>query len=303
MKAYKNILIMILLLAISPSLRAQLNPLGSQYFQNRYLANPAMAGIAEGARLNVGYRSQWNSIPGAPRNTSVTGDVRMNKVGLGINFYKDQAGLLDRSKLVASYAYHLPLNDEEKQIHFGLSLGLQRERLNTEAIVGSGNDQTAMNFNDRETIFDGDFGFAYTSSKLSVEGSLSNLKKQIKGEDQNTADYSTFYTAISYQFIIKDFKLSPKVAYRGVRNYDDLVDIGAELSTSNEQLNLTTLYHSNKSYTLGLGYKHKKQWQLLALYTTTTRALQSYSNGSFELGLQLNLGKQAKESSTDLSSR
>lgn len=293
----------ILLLTFSLPLFAQLNPLGSQYFQNRYLANPAMAGYQEGVRLNVGYRSQWNSIPGAPRNTSVTGDLKTGKVGLGINFYKDQAGLLDRTKLVASYAYHLPLNDEEKQLHFGLSLGLQRERLNTEAMVGSQNDQTALNFNDRETIFDGDFGFAYTSNKLSVEGSLSNLKKQIKGEDQNTADYSTFYTAISYQINLKDWKLSPKVAYRGVRNYDDLVDLGAELSMNNEQLNLTTLYHSNKSYTLGIGYKHKKQWQLLGLYTTTTRALQSYSNGSFELGLQLNLGKQPKESSTDLSSR
>jgi type IX secretion system PorP/SprF family membrane protein len=279
----------------SHTLFAQLNPLGAQYFQNRYLANPAMAGIAEGARLNVGYRSQWNSIPGAPQNTSVTGDFRSGKVGVGINFYKDQAGLLNRSKFVASYAYHLPLNDEEKQIHFGLSLGFQRERLNTDAIVGSQNDQTAMNFNDRETIFDGDFGLAYTSNKLTIEGSLSNLKKQLTGEDQSTADYSTFYTAISYQFKIKDWNINPKLAYRGVRNYEDLVDIGAEIRTNNQQLGFTTLYHSNKSYTLGMGYKHKKQWQLVGLYTTTTRALQNYSNGSFELGLQLNLGKQPKE--------
>lgn len=291
MKLYKSILT-ILSLLLSTTLTAQINPLASQYFQNRYLANPAMAGIEEGARLNVGYRSQWNSIPGSPKNTAVTADLRTGKVGLGVNFYKDQAGLLDRTKLVASYAYHLPLNDEEKQIHFGLSLGIQRERLNTASIIGSGNDQTAANFNDRETIFDGDFGMAYTSNKLTIEGSLSNLKKQLKGEDQNTADYSTFYTAISYQLDIKDWKLSPKLAYRGVKNYDDMIDLGAELRTNNEQLSFSAFYHSNKSYTMGLGYKHKKQWQVVGLYTTSTRAIRNYSNGSFELGLQLNLSKQ-----------
>lgn len=300
---YKIVALLTLLQLTIQSLQAQINPLASQYYQNRYLANPAMAGIAEGARINVGYRSQWNSIPGAPKNTSVTGDLKTGKVGLGINFYKDQAGLLDRTKLVASYAYHLPLNDEEKQIHFGLSLGIQRERLNTASIIGSGNDQTAANFNDRETIFDGDFGMAYTSNKLTLEGSLINLKKQLKGEDQNTADYSTYYTAISYQLNLQDWQLSPKLAYRGVKNYDDMIDLGAELRTNNDQLAFSTLYHSNKSYTLGLSYKHKKQWQMIGLYTTSTRAIRNYSNGSFELGLQVNLGKQTRESQSDLSSR
>lgn len=206
----KSITLLFACVAIGFSATAQLNPLNAQYFQNPYLANPAMAGIKNGVRVNVGFRSQWNSVPGAPKNTSVTAEFGSDKVGLGLNLYKDQAGLLDRTKMVASYAYHLPFSDDDKGLSFGLSLGIQRERLNTSAIVGSVNDPLALGFNDRETILDGDFGVAYTSSRLTVEGSLSNLKKQLKGEDQNTADYSTFYTAASYKINVADWQFTPR---------------------------------------------------------------------------------------------
>lgn len=296
----KSITLLFACVAIGFSATAQLNPLNAQYFQNPYLANPAMAGIKNGVRVNVGFRSQWNSVPGAPKNTSVTAEFGSDKVGLGLNLYKDQAGLLDRTKMVASYAYHLPFSDDEKGLSFGLSLGIQRERLNTSAIVGSVNDPLALGFNDRETILDGDFGVAYTSSRLTVEGSLSNLKKQLKGEDQNTADYSTFYTAASYKINVADWQFTPKVAYRGVRNYQDMIDFGVEVKTFADQLGLSTLYHSNKSFSFGLSYQKSKQWQLLAAYSTAATPIQSYSNGSFELGLQLNLSNMKRAEKVDV---
>lgn len=296
----KLTLVLVVFATASFQVNAQLNPMAAQYFQNPYIANPAMAGIQSGIRVNLGFKSQWNSVPGAPKNTSITADYGSGKVGIGFNFYKDQAGLLDRTKMVASYAYHLPFSDENKSLSFGLSLGVQRERLNTDAIIGSANDPLALGFNDRETILDGDFGVAYTSSRLTVEGALSNLKKQLMGEDQNTADYSTFYTAASYRFNFSDWQITPKVAYRGVRNFSDMVDFGAEIKTFSQQLGLSTLYHSNKSYSFGLTYQKNQQWQLLAAYTTPTNLIQAYSNGSFEIGLQLNLSNMKREEKVDI---
>ncbi len=139
----------VLALAFSASISnstAQINPLGAQYFQNQYLANPAMAGYQSGMRLNLGYRNQWDNIPGSPKNISVTGDYGTEKVGVGINFFKDEAGLLNRSRIQASYAYHLPLNDDSQKLHFGISLGIQTERLNNQAIVGSPNDQDSFGY-------------------------------------------------------------------------------------------------------------------------------------------------------------
>ena len=285
----------VLVLALSASISnstAQINPLGAQYFQNQYLANPAMAGYQGGMRLNLGYRNQWDNIPGSPKNISVTGDYGTEKVGVGINFFKDEAGLLNRSRFQASYAYHLPLNDDSQKLHFGISLGIQTERLNNQAIVGSPNDQSAISFNDQESILDGDFGMAYTSSNFSVSGSISNLRRQLKIEDQQTADFGMFYTAIGYKIKLTDWHVEPKVAYRGVRNFQNIVDVGAEISTSSDQLLFMGMYHSNKTMSFGLTYHQKKDWKLFLLYNNPTQEMKSYATGTFEIGLQLNLIKK-----------
>ena len=271
---------------------AQINPLGAQYFQNQYLANPAMAGYQSGMRLNLGYRNQWDNIPGTPKNVSVTGDYGTEKVGVGINFFKDEAGLLNRSRIQGSYAYHLPLNDDSQKLHFGISLGLQTERLNNQAIVGSANDQTAVRFNEQESILDGDFGMAYTSSNLSIMGSISNLKRQLKVEDEQSADFGTFYTAIGYKIKSADWQIEPRVSYRGIRNFQNILDMGAEIRTASDQLGFMGMYHSNKSMSFGLSYHQKKDWQLFLLYNNPTQELKSYATGTFEIGLQLNLIKK-----------
>ncbi len=276
----------------SSSSSAQINPLGAQYFQNRYLVNPGMAGYQSGMRLNLGYRSQWNNIPGSPKNISVTGDYGTDKVGVGVNFYNDDAGLLKRTRIRGTYAYHLPLNYDSKKLHFGISLGLQIDRLSNQEIVGSANDQIANRFNDQESIIDGDFGMAYTSSTLSIEGSITNLKSQQKVEDQQSADFGTFYTAIGYKIKLTDWQIEPKVAYRGVRNFHNILDVGAEIRTASDQLGFIGMYHTNNSMSFGLSYQQKKDWQLLLLYNTPTKSLQkSFATDTFELGLQFNLIK------------
>jgi type IX secretion system PorP/SprF family membrane protein len=270
---------------------AQINPLGAQYFHNQYLANPAMAGYRGGMRLNLGYRNQSDNIPGSPKNLSVTGDYGTERVGVGINFFKDEAGLFNRSRLQGTYAYHLPLDDSQK-LHCGISLGIQTERLNNQAIVGSPNDQVVISFNDQESILDGDFGMAYTSSTFSIMGSISNLSRQLKIEDEQTADFGMFYTAVGYKIKLTDWHVEPKVAYRGFLNFQNILDVGAEISTSSDQLLLMSMYHSNKTMSFGISYHQKKDWKLFLMYNNPTQELKSYATGTFEIGLQLILIKK-----------
>ncbi|KAI9549913.1 hypothetical protein GHT06_004498 [Daphnia sinensis] len=194
---------------------------------NAYMANPAMAGINQGIRLNLGYRNQWSNIQGSPKNLSVSGEYGSEK---------DDAGLLSRTKLQATYAYRLQLNNEDAKLHFGISLGLQTNNLNLQNVVGSQNDQTAIRYNDQENIIDGDFGIAYTDQRIRIEGAFSNLKNQLKIEDNQISDYATFLTSITYKAYLSDWYLNPKVVYRGVKNFDDMVDMGLELRTPDDQL-------------------------------------------------------------------
>jgi len=274
---------------------AQINSLGAQYFQNRYLANPAMAGAEQGFRLNIGYRVQGGSMPGSPKTGSISTDYRTNSVGLGLNVYKDEAGLLDVTKFVGTYAYHLKLNDDLSELHFGLSVGVYDQRLNSAAIVGSTNDQLAAQFNDRPTRLDGDFGFAYTNTHLTVEGALSNLRQQMGGQDDNTFAYETFYTALSYTVDMNGSSLTPKVAYRGIKRNDNIFDVGAEFLTLDKQVGLMALYRSNNSFGLGTSYEYKKQFRFMFLYTSSTSDVQNYTNNMFELGVQFNLHNLKKK--------
>jgi type IX secretion system PorP/SprF family membrane protein len=268
---------------------AQINPMAAQYFQNTYLANPAMTGVKQGIFVNLGYRTQWSNIEGSPQNISATGEYGTEKVGLGFNFYEDEAGLLTRSKLQASYAYHLPLNNDEKKLHFGISLGLQTNSLNLQKAIGSPNDLIALRFNDQENIVDGDFGLGYSDKNLMIEGSITNLKNQLEIEDDQISNYATFMTAISYNIAFSDWQLQPKVVYRGVKNFKNILDMGLELRTYNGQLNFMSMYHTNQSMSFGLTFNRRRQWQLLSLYNTPVKALKSYAVGTFEIGLQFKI--------------
>lgn len=283
------------LLLMATGASAQVSPLGAQYFQNRYLANPAMAGAEQGFRLNVGYRVQGGNMPGSPKTTSVSTDYRKNKVGLGLSLYKEQSGLLDQTKFVGTYAYHLPLSDDSKQIHFGISVGAFSDRLNLQAMQGSANDQTALQFNDRPTRLDGDFGFAYTDEQLTLEGALSNLRQQMGSENSNYVGYNTFYVAASYVMAMKGLTMTPKVAYRGMHQYKNLLDAGFEALVLERQVGVTGFYHSNNSFTAGLNYEHKQQLRFMFLYTSGTSAVQNYTNDMFELGMQVNFHKMKKK--------
>ncbi|MFO7924163.1 MAG: type IX secretion system membrane protein PorP/SprF [Bacteroidales bacterium] len=121
---------------------AQQMPMYSQYMMNRFLLNPAVAGYDGLTTLNFTAREQWLGLPYSPRTVALSADARMIKapparpglpdkrsimnlfrsgnVGLGAYIYNDRSGLIDRTGLQVSYAYHIWM--QEHQLSFGVSL-------------------------------------------------------------------------------------------------------------------------------------------------------------------------------------
>ncbi len=280
-----------LFLFVSKQSYAQLNPLAAMYYQNQYLGNPAMAGIDTGLIFNVAYRAQWNSIPGSPVTQSATGSYGItNRVGVGLNVSNDKIGLQRWTRAVATYAYHLPLNDKGNQLHFGVSFGFSTERLNENLVNGDPNDAAISQYNQRATYLDGDFGVAYTADKLTLQGALPNLKSVFHKTDVNNAvDQATFYTAASYRLElskgIDGIDVEPKVALRGVKGYSDIFDAGANVVFGAKRVNLFAMYHTTQSVTFGMGLQYQS-FNLSGTYTTGTAALRGYVDGNFELSLR-----------------
>lgn len=267
---------------------AQLMPFGASFYQNQYLANPAMAGIKSGMHLNSGYNKQWSTIPGAPITQYFTLDNQFNKIGQGISIYTDKAGLLKRTRILGSYAYHMPINSYGDAIHFGISFGLLMENINVDDVNGNNIDISIQRFNDRKAIIDGDFGIAYSTEKITVQSAIPNLNNFFRKEVYNTANWNTFFTSVHYNhkldFNKNAYLIQPKISYRRYRERDNVLDIGVNVSTLQNNIFSSLIYHSSKNFTTGMGVNYK-DFTISCMYTTRTYALKGYSAGNVEVGL------------------
>jgi type IX secretion system PorP/SprF family membrane protein len=286
MKTMKYILITCLLIT---NAYAQLNPMGGMYFQNQYLGNPALAGIERGWIVNASYKVQWTAIDGAPSMQALTATYGATgkKIGLGLNFYNEISGVSRRTGIKGTYAYHLPLNGDRSFLDFGLSGGIMNEWVDYDKVICDPGDLSIQKFNTRPLYADGDFGIAFRNEKLTIQGSVPNLKRFLdKDIRRYRIDRSSYMAAISYKFSGQDLSVEPKAVYRGVENYKDLVDLGAQFLCCEDRLMMNAVYHSTNSITVGLGTFYQKQLRILCLYTSDTSDLWKYSNGEFEIALQ-----------------
>ncbi len=288
---------MVLLLSgvISGTANAQLAPLGAMYFQNQYLNNPAFAGKESGLELDLSYRQQWSSLPGSPKIQALTASYAMtSKAGLGLNLFNDQAGLFQRTRLVGSYAYHLPLNANDHKLSFGISFGFMDETVDYNRMDGDIDDISVGNFNQRKQYLDGDFGVAYSTGKLQLQASLPNLRNSLgfNKEERQVVDDARFYVGASYKWQLSEgsgIEVEPKLAFRGIRGFTNIVDFGSNFTFAEGKIGLMAMYHSSESASFGFSTRLSRAFHLMGFYTTNTAALARHANGSFELNLKMNL--------------
>lgn len=294
--------LIILLSAID--VKAQLTNIQSAFFQNQYLVNPAMAGIEQGLNLNMNYHQQWLSTPGSPKLTTFTADYNSgNKVGLGLNIYNDKAGLISRTRVMGTYAYHLTLNDKGDKLNFGASIGINDAYIDESSIIGDPNDLALSEFNKHGFYADGDIGVSYTSNKFNAQIAIPNLKRVFfkRATDDVDVEASNFYGALSYKWQLSDafnysvFTIEPKMVFRSITGYNNIVDLGFNLYRTtfedNYQVNVLGIYHTDSSATFGAGITFHN-FGVLVSYSYNTGQLSSYANNTFEVGINLKLLKK-----------
>ena len=261
--------------------RAQLSPLKCQYFQNEYLSNPAMAGH-RGAEVYLNYSNQWNKIDGTPVLSSISGSMPINgKAAVGINVINDKSGLIRKTQAMGSFSYRVPFA-EDHALRFGLSLSWSQDRLDYGLASASGiNDMELAKYNDRENYLDGNVGVTYQLKGLEAQFSYLSLNEK-RYSRISTVDYATFYSALSYTFRLDDmWGVKPMFVYRGLKNFDNQWDVAAEWTA--EMLRFYTMYHSNHSFTGGVGYVDKSGLSVSALYSSEAKTVRGFSGGIFDV--------------------
>jgi len=103
---------------------AQQEALYTHYMYNLMAVNPAYTGYENQLTATLLHRSQWITIPGAPRNQTFSIQAPFGKnVSGGLSFVNDQSGPERNVAIKAYYSYTIR-SEEKLKITFGLKAGL-----------------------------------------------------------------------------------------------------------------------------------------------------------------------------------
>ena len=297
-KQIRNLLIATAIIAAGNT-SAQQEVMVSQYMFNGLFLNPAYAGSHPYAGVSLLHRAQWTGINGAPRTSMLAYDSPLlgNKMGLGFSMVHDAIGVSRDLQFDAHYSYHLRMG-ETGHIAFGLKAGVSvySARL-SELTYWDGDDQVFTNDISNKLV--GNFGFgAYWWNDLSYIGvsvpTLYAADEAITADVHGAMDHyfsRHYYLYGGHVFHLNEsFDLKPSTMVR--------VEASAPLEAD---INLNVLY--KEKLWLGVGYRtgdavvamiEYKVGPLLRVgysYDLTTSALNAYSNGSHEVMIGIDLGR------------
>lgn len=198
----KKLLSILILVFPGFSGHAQQTPIYSQYMNNNYSINPAVAGSRKCAEFKMGYRNQWVGIDESPFTGIMSLTARLSPKkkqlvnayhGVGGSVEYDDAGIFNNTSFLVSYAYHLEIRND-LFLSAGLGSGLNKYFVDVKK-MGIGNTDPV-----------------YKESNINLAYPVINSGLWIYNQD--------FYAGISGKNLYRN-KLSPEagIASREQRHY------------------------------------------------------------------------------------
>lgn len=277
---------------------AQQEVMVSQYMFNGLLLNPAYAGSHPYFSGSVLHRSQWVQMEGAPTTQvlAVDGPVMDNKLGVGLTVVHDKIGVSRDLEFAGNFAYHLQVT-QKSRLSFGLKAGLSSYSANLSELV----------YWDQDEVFAGDikskpvgkFGAGiYWYSKRAFAGisiptiyaADGKISSQIAGLGQ---DYFTqhYYLNAGYVFKVSEsIDLKPSVLLRYQPEAPFQADINCNALFRNKFW-LGVSYRTGDAVVAIVEYQVIPKLRIGYAYDATTSELNNYSNGSHEVMLGMDFGK------------
>lgn len=324
--------IIIFFLAISANSFAQQFPIYSQYWTNKFLLNPAVAGHEGYTSINLTARKQWAGLQGAPGTVAISGQTRIlrqshiskrksprrrrssmsrsGRVGVGGYVFSDNLGALNKLGFQGTYAYHLDLRGS--QLSFGASLiGLQykidKSKIKLEVI----SDDLINSTSDRGYVIDGNFGVYFSMKELYAGFSTQNLfESYFKLNNREGSDVKMerqYLLMGGYRYDIIDFiYLEPSFNFKLSENVVSQLDFNvtayfkedywaglAYRTGSGSKIAAETLGGRGSSLIIYGGARIDKFFFGYSLDYTLS-SIQKYSYGSHEIMVAVRFGDNAR---------
>ncbi len=311
---------------------AQQRPQYTQYVFNNLLINPAVTGIEDYTDVKAGYRSQWTGLQGAPITSYLTisapvgdnfvyGDATASPAyggvnpssrlytqnymaaephhGIGLTVVSDVAGPISQTNIDATYAYHLGLTDRIN-LAVGVAAGVSHISLNTSLItLENPLDPAISNGNNSQWKPDLSTGIWMYASDYYLGASIQQLLPQNLYFSTNTA-YSQSKTVPQYLitggvkvFLTDDITFLPSFLVKVINPTPMTYDLNAKLTFS-DKFWFGGSYRHNDSFGVLAGVNISSFINIGYSYDITTSALNTVSNGTHEIVINLLLNNKYK---------
>jgi len=107
----------------------------SQYMQNKYLLNPAYAGLEGSLSLFAGIRSQWSQLEGSPNAQNISAHLPMYNLQGSIGFAFQNESFADFRLNTFSASYNYIIETDIGVLSLGGKLGMNRLSLQNENFI------------------------------------------------------------------------------------------------------------------------------------------------------------------------
>ncbi len=300
MKTIRHSLTVVLALLGCAKLFAQQEVMVSQYMFNQLFLNPAYAGSHAYMSSSLLHRSQWLKVEGAPRTSMMAVDAPLmnGKMGAGLSIVHDQIGVSRDLDIAAHYAYHLRLSPTSK-LAFGMRAGLSiySARL-SELNYWDTNDQVFQGDIANKPVGKFGFGLYWYDTRSYVGLAVPTIYAADKQIAMNATgvidDYFTqhFYVNAGHVFTLNEsFDIKPSTMVR----YTEAAPMEADVNCNvlyRERIWFGLGYRTGDAVVGMLEYQINPMLRIGYAYDMTTSQLRNYTNGSHEVMLGLDFGKE-----------
>lgn len=302
---FSNRLVSILLivtltsLLFTSSVSAQTEPMYSQYMYNMLGVNPAYAGNREATSVNFFQRRQWVGMAGAPQTTSVSVDGSNNdhKFGWGVQMYDDRLGVEKADGANMMLSTHIQVS-EKGILSGGLSLGLMNYRIDLMNVQGRFTpSDPAFYANFNKWVPAVGLGIYYHTEKFYAGLSVPNvLKSRLSAFDvinsgiQKVNSTHVFLTS-GYVFNVSDeVKIKPSTMIKVVGGAPIEADINTNVWLK-DLVGLGFSYRTGDAMVVMAEAQINENLRVGYAYDMTLSPLKYYNNGSHEMMVRYELGK------------
>ena len=280
--------------------KAQTEPMYSQYMYNMLGVNPAYAGNREATSFNFFQRNQWIGLKGAPKTTSISIDKAANegKIGLGFQAYDDRLGVESATGFNAILSSRVKVSDKGI-LSGGISVGLMNYRITLNDVLN------------RYTPTDPSFasmakpsqwnpsigmGIYYNTDKMYLGISTPSILRSRLAKYENFVsgvqkidDFHLFATAGFVYEINEDVKLKPSTMLKIVSGAPIEADINMNIWLK-DMLGIGGSYRTGDAFVGMVEVQATDNLRFGYAYDIPFSPLKYYARGSHELMLRYEFG-------------